>query len=334
MWNNIKNVQIFLQSIRPTPIQYSSQSQGFHENLTPVGKRWTFVLDCNVGLMWLAAFVQLTSRITEESAEETDQADILNMVLQYLFLAMYTLVLSASWTFRFRGPATIWMIENSYFLSSERKSADNYEEKRAEEILYGSALYGVVVVCFSGSFIHGAMPLITNSTPGHTIFKWIIPGGILKDMGMWYNVVCCSYMGFIGFVGVLPIIQALMFQCGFLYESQFTLKPVYGESCLTKAFAKYKTVYHQSFLFIQGYNRYGYVWFSGLMGSAFFLNVISTLICIRFHSVLHPLLLGFFVGFDVICGILTVMIHAISMLSSEEAAKFLGYWAPILFSRQ
>jgi len=101
------------------------------------------------------------------------------------------------------------------------------------------------------------------------------------------------------------------------------LKFGYGSHANLKLALK---IYKQSFLFIKEYNSFGIIFFPFIMTVGMSINIVTTFICIKFHSNL-PLLVTFaFGGFDSVCWILTVGLYAYTMASSEECDNFHEYW--------
>ncbi len=342
MWLTLLKVQKVIQQIRPLRIQYHENNGGFHETHTKTRKIISFLVDSNVLLIWIASLLCLKSVMTETPDPSVSvQQSILRMVLQVLVFGLFSLFLAAVYTFQSRGSTTVWMMTQAIGFYAKRERKHQKSQKTKKFSMFDLLLYGMVGVCTVGASTIPLMPVLSSNTPAHLILYTILPEPAiaqLKSVPFLVTIICCTYLAIFGYLGVVPVLQIFIYMCGVLYESTFMLKSTYIKGNLgflrLSSFPRNKSIFMQSFLFMQSYNDFGYVYFPLVIGTGFVVNVVTSLICIEFYAHLHPFLFACFAGFDFICAGLTLGINSFAMVGSEESDKFHRYWSVRLFTTQ
>lgn len=187
-----------------------------------------------------------------------------------------------------------------------------------------------------GSSTIPLMPVLCKNTPVHLILYTILPES--ASVPFLVTIICCTYLAIFAYLGVIPVLQVFMH----IHVRRPLRIYIYAkddfkaslEFVRFSSFCTNKLTFMQSFLFIQSYNDFAYVYFPLVIGTGFVVNVVTSLICIEFYADLNPLLLACIAGFDVICVGLTVGINSFAIFSSEESDKFHRYWRVRLFTRQ
>ncbi|CAL8147036.1 unnamed protein product [Orchesella dallaii] len=351
MWQALIRIQCALQRIRPLTIEYSLEDENFVKNIDSKTKLISNLVDFNLVLDMVASFYGLQLLLSnnekdascmkdEESTRSCILKMILNTVLQILFIGLYSLVLAGSWTIWKRTEDATWMMIQSKLLFERREREKKGKGKKSSRTftLFDFLLYSVVVIVLTGVVILSFIPLISENTPAHLIFKGILPSSLFPPGSIWLTILCVSYLAVTAFYGALPCMQVMVFMCAALCESQLVLRPSY-EKNWDKARKRFnfhhaKMLYFQNILLIRAYNSFGYVYFPLVMMTGFTINVTTSFVCLKFYKDLDSMLLLVFGGFDVICAFVTGTIHKFTMISTEEGKKFTEFWKGRLFGKR
>ncbi|CAL8090585.1 unnamed protein product [Orchesella dallaii] len=353
MWEALLKIQKVLQSIRPLKVEYEPK-RGYYENTSWSQKITSYLVVSNVSLIWLASGIGLKILSSDSPNDEfisvkdkhnNIQKKILNTVLHTLYLGIYSLLLAAVWTNSYRSTNTVWMMTQAKFLYAKREShpSTKTSNKKLPFDLFDMLLYSVVVICIFGIATLTFPPIITDNTPAHLIFKTILPKSIISAHSKWLTGLCCAYLGVVGGFGVVPVLQTFTFMCAVIFESQFVLRPSYQtpKQYYTAIFRMHKRVnfqegkllFSQNQLFVRSYNDFGDVYFPLVMTCGFCVNVVTSLVCIKFYEDLSIMLLLIFGGFDLVTVFVTIAIHSFCMAGLEEFGKFEKFWRLRLFTK-
>lgn len=344
MWEALLKVQKFIQTLRPLRIQYSCNKNGFHENHSQTRKIYSALIDTNQILIWLASWIGLNHALSKNNSSENQtsvQQQVLGMVVQVLYVGIFALVLASTWTFQFRGNATVWLMSQVENFNIQRKLENLNpinKTKKPNLDLFDIFLYGMVGSCAIGALIIGMMPLLTQNTPAHFILKRILlPENILSELSskpVVFTLICCAYLLIFGVFGTTSILQVLIFMCGILHEFTIILKPKNVKLFSGRRFFNAKQIYMKSYLFAEQYNMFGCVYFPVIITTGFVINVVTSIICIEFHSELPIMLVTCFAGLDVITWSLCVGLHSFAMVINEDGIKFRKFWKSRLIKRR
>ncbi|CAL8075466.1 unnamed protein product [Orchesella dallaii] len=334
MWEVLQKIQTGLQRIRPFTVEYSKKKSKFIEKITLQTKIVSILIDSNVILCLFATFYGLKLLLSEadKNKKSSDNLqNILNSVLHILYLGLYSLMLAASWTMWKRSKETLWMISmGKNFYEKRERLIKRVVKKKGKKTftVFDFLLCGMVVIVLFGASTAGLLPILTNKTPGHIIFGFIVPQSFIKEQSGWLTGLCVVYLGGVAGLAALPIMQILIFMCATLCESQLILRPGYGVSSVWKRldFHRARLLYTQAVLFIRAYNSFGYVYFPLVIMTGFTINVTTTFVCLKFYKDLAPMLLLVIAGFDIACVFVTAAIHSFAMMGAEEGDKFCGFW--------
>ncbi|CAL8075485.1 unnamed protein product [Orchesella dallaii] len=334
MWEVLLKIQAGLQHIRPFTVEFSKEKGKFIEHITLKTKIVTILVDSNI-IICLFATVYGLKILFSEGDKELNSSEalqnILNSVLQILYIGLYSLTLSASWTMWKRSKETLWMISmgKNFYEKRERLVKKVVKQKGKKSFnIFDFLLCGMVVIVLFGASTVGLLPILTDKTPGHIIFGFILPQYFVLEEPGWITVLCVVYLGGVAGLAALPVMQILVFMCATLCESQLILRPGYGIPSVWKRldFQRARLLYTQAVLLIRAYNSFGYVYFPLVIMTGFTINVTTTFVCLKFYKDLPPMLLLVFAGFDIICVFVTAAIHSFAMMSAEEGDKFCGFW--------
>ncbi len=196
---------------------------------------------------------------------------------------------------------------------------------RQNDILFELIVINIGSAMFVGLLNIAFSPVLCHVTPPHYLQAILYPN---QRFSYKFTGFCCIYIVTIGTFVVLKIGKLLFYICAALYESQFMLRTAYSPNSLEPPsnFQKAMHTLRQSYLFIKEYCTFGVAFFPFIMALGICVNIVTTLVCIKFHSHIPPILTLCFGGFDIATLVITIGLYGFSMAGPEEYDKFLVYW--------
>lgn len=359
MWNSLIRIQKIIQKLRPLRVIYNDGESGFSAN--PLAKKQfkMRLIDRNLGLLVIASIIGLKKVYsTTNSSSHTDpskvlspediklqtQKIVLGSVLFILYMTLFTVLLVATWSFKARTNSAVFMMNLARGLFVDRLQNPGKipgAPTKRESALFGFLLYNLLMVCFVGLAAVTVFPITSNNNPANVVLNWILPVNVYENRPNLVKFVSCVYIGICGYFGVIPVIQAFSYITAVLYEVKYILKRAYNNvnnenSCAQKlpnTFQYQWTIYAQNILFVREINQFGYFLYPGIMLTAFCINVVTTMVCMKFYQELPVLMFLLFLGFDAVVAVATVVIHSFGVVAKEESERFRMYWKPRLFSK-
>ncbi len=319
MWKTLLRLHRIMQKIGPHVIKYSKSKDLFYIHKT----KYTIIssiIELNVILVCLS--FSLGFKIKTSNTKSSIQFEILKYVFQSLVLALFSSGLVATWTFNRQSNASCWMMNTAQNFYRKRMGVGG---TRQNDILFeliviniGSAVcVGLLTVVFS--------PIFCQVTPPHYVHAILFPN---EGFSYKFTGFCCIYLVTVGIFVGMKIGKLLLYICAPIYESQFMLRTAYSLNPFEPPTNFQKAVHtqRQSYLFIKEFCTFGVAFFPFIMALGLCINIVTTLVCIKFHSTIPPILTLVFGGFDIAVLVITVGLYGFAMAGPEEYDKFLLYW--------
>lgn len=331
MWETFLKLQLFFQRYWNLPIQFSESEQIFHVN----PKRFNLsnrISDLASLAFWLASFLSLKSILSKHNEDHRNLEEVIRSCSLHLFyISVYAYLLGAIWTLKFKLDATVWMMSLAYRNGMERKRRLNRlgdNRYHRYDSFFEMGLYGVLSCATWTTLATCLVPLISKRNPVNFLLTTLLPPQITVYLGR-RALALISTMSLLifGALATISMAQFGMYQNAAVYEAVFVFKP---EELLHRKRSK-KLQYFGGFLFFSGMNSFGHLGVLLGLSSLFGMNVVSTLVCIRFFGRLHPIFLIGFGWMDVIVAFLTLYIHRILMMGQEDSYGFLREWERSLY---
>ncbi|CAL8090588.1 unnamed protein product [Orchesella dallaii] len=342
MWGALLTIQSIIQPLRPLRVIYSQETGTFYVNPAARKKLKLHLIDLNLLIIYISSGVGLheilsqeTDHLDPEAEKLQTQKAVLGAVVYVLFLGLFTCLLGISWTFKNRHNETVWMMSHAHSLHKERDSQPSGEstsQEKKEGALFSVLLYALLFVCVTGLLTVTTIPFASKNTPAHVIFTQLLP--FPKDSFV-FALVCAIYLGISGYFGVILVVQAFCYITAVLYEIKFVLKGGYHtvETRKDFTFKREWLAYGQATIFVREVNLFGFVFFPIIMIVGFCINVVTSLVCIKYYHQLPLPMLLVLLGFDGVTIIATLVTHNFAVVAEEESEKFKKYWTPRLVSR-
>lgn len=357
MWTSLIQIQKIIQKLLPLRIIFVDDKHGFSANFLAEKEFKMRLLDSNLGLIVIASIFGLKRVLssnknstqtglvlngTPDEAKLKTQKMVLGSVLFLLFLTLFVYCLVATWTFKHRTKNIIFVMNQARGLYLDRLKNPGRilgVPTKKESALFGFLLYNLMMVCFFGLLAVTLFPLASNSNPAYEVLTWILPQKIFHEIPSVIKIICCVYLFFSGYFGVIPVIQAFSYLAAFLYELKYILKRGYnynntlGCKKSLKSFYREWIIYAENILFVREINQFGIFLYPAVMLTAFCVNVVTTMVCMKFYNELPVPMLLIFLGLDAVSAIATVVVHSFGVVAKEEGERFRMYWKTRLFSR-
>ncbi len=356
MWTSLIQIQRILQNLRPLRVVFESKSS-FSGNHLAKKQLKMRVIDRNLFIIVIASIFGLrrvlktnissqqidkAKAVTPEDIKTQTQKMVLGAVLFILFMTLYSICLATTWTFKYRSKNAIFMMNQARGLYLDRLMNPGKipgAPTKRESALFGALLYTLMMTCFVPLIMVTVFPATSRDNPSHIICTWLLPANVIEERPILIKIFCCLYMGIFGYFGVIPVVQAFSFITAVLYEAKFLLKRgyKYGENVgiekHSNSLHRQWIIYAQNIIFIREINRFGSCLYPMIMLTAFCINVVTTMVCMKFYQQLSTLMLVLFLGFDVVVAVATVIVHSFGVVAKEESERFRKYWKPRLFSK-
>lgn len=350
MWSSLIRIQTILQNICPLRVIFCKDNATFSSNPlanTPLKMR---VVEFNISLVIISCIIGL-KRILDNSipldlpAEEIKirtQKMVLGAVLFILLMTLYSNGLTSVCTFKYRTTSAIFMMNQARGLFLDRLNNPNKilgAPTKRQSVLFGVLLYNLMMACLFALVMVTMFPVISHNNPANVMLSLLLPKNIFEGRPILIKIVSCLYMGISGYFGVFTSIQALSFIVAVLYEAKFLLKRAYNYDDnfavkkSTYTFHHQWIIYSQNIILIREFNRYGDFLYPGVILTSFWINVVTTTVCMKFYHELPSVLLFLFLGFDAVVAIATVVVHSFGVVAKEESESFRVYWKSRLFSK-
>ncbi len=282
---------------------------------------FSFLINFNVIISCLSFLIGFKVKISN-SNKGSIQIEVLKTVLQSLTLALFSIGLVATWTLTYRSTASCWMMNTARQFYRNRNGLGGTRQK---SLLFNLIVNNIASAVLVGLLTVAFTPAICHVTPPHFIHAILFPS---EHFSIPFNIFCCIYMVTTGVFIASRIAKLLFYICAILYESQLMLRTAYSPNPLEprSIFQKAVKTQHQSFLFIKEYCTFGFAFLPFIMALGICINIVATLVCIKFHFNLPPILTFLFGGFDIAALVVEVGLYAFAMAGPEESEKFVSYW--------
>ncbi len=362
MWNSLIKIQKIIQKLRPLRVIYTDDASGFSAN--PLAKKQfkMRLIDRNLGLVVIASIIGLkqvlssepdsnptnqSEKVSSEDLKIQTQQMVLGAVLFILYTALFIFLLVTTWSFKHRTNSAVFMMKLSRGLYLDRVRNPGQipgAPTKRESALFGALLYNLMVVCFVGLSAVTVFPITSKNNPAQVLLTWILPQHLIENRPGLIKILSCLYVGISGYFGVIPVIQALSYITAVLFETKFILKRAngydtnntdnkFGIQNQPNLFHRQWSVYAQNILFVKEINQFGHFLYPGIMLTGFCINVVTTMVCMKFYEELPVLMFLLFLGFDAVVAVATFVIHSFGVVAKEESERFRIYWKPRLFSK-
>lgn len=322
MWRHVIFLQSGMQRFRPFKILYSPEI-GFHENTNFKEKSFSFVLDLNLILLFVMSLIGFKSFLTDTPDKTNKQSVkrfILKGVLQLMFVGTNCAYIFAGWTIRYRYKETIWMLNQAYSFSRQRKPSIAQD---GHSSLFTLVTWSTVIAVAFACLISTLMPFVYNSTPAHILLSIFWKG---SGDNLIKTIACAIYLGTVTSFASILAASCLVYTCAGHFETPFLLTNPANYKANEFTFRKERLRYQAAYLFIRSFNTFGFTFWPVLMMAGFCINVASSFVCIKYHASLSAMLVGFFFGFDISVVVVTLGLHTFSVISLEASQKFLNHW--------
>lgn len=364
MWGPLFKVQNIIQKLRPLRVLYSPDL-GFHKKYITgkLLKRKLKLIDLNLFVVITACVNGLYNvlsgnkdtmpgNLTPAEQKLQTQKMVLGAVFFTLFLTLYWICLVASWSFRYRSTEAVFMMNEAYSLDQKRRQNPGkypVHPSKMERRIFGALLYNLVVACTFGLAAVTFLPLVSKNNPGHIVTDLLIPLEFLIEHPFLQRVIASAYLAIAGYFAVIPVIQAFTFITAVLYELRYILKQGYFQ-VVKEASQKFRNsgfltqsrfqsfygpwiIYAENVIFVSAMNRFGQVFYPGIMLTAFVINVVTSTVCIKFYHQLSGIMVALFLSFDVVVLIATWAVNSFAVVAKEESDKFCEHWMKRILSK-
>lgn len=325
MWTTLIKIHKTLQKIRPLRIIYNNQSGYFqHEKSHPILKGF---IDLNlfcilVFLCFRLALLQSSSPTSSQNKFES----IFHLSVLVVSIGLFSGGLATMWTFQNHIYSTIWVVNQSKTFNTQR-CGQSYAKRMNITTVFEFIVENIVVIVTAGAGTIALLPLIESKSPGQVLTELLpdlIPFKVQLELTITVGTVLC--MALFGLYTCIDVGQTLLFMCAVLHEAQFAIGKTYRHGYILEMFGDSKHVYQCSQIFMREYNNFGTVVIPLLMSVGMTINVAATFVCIKYHTNISLIMLGFLVGLDVTALILQSGIDTLAMTCPADGSKLKTYW--------
>lgn len=336
MWETLLQSHQFMQKIEAQGVKYSKTSDKFYIEHTSKDI-FSVVINLNNILICIAFVIGFKWESNTEGATSY-QLQILKTVLQSLNLGIFSIGMVATWTFSYHGDVSCSIMNQARKFYLQRNGLGGSP--------WNTLLFKLIVVNIVSSSL-AAMATITFTpfmckvTPPHLIYSMISPSSSSQPLSLKFTGFCCVYMATVAVFMTVRITKLLFYMCAVLYESQFTLISAYSSTHNVAGypshFPNFKSsikIYQKFFLFMTEFCTFGVAFFPLIMSLGMCINIMTTLVCIKFHGSISPILVLACGGLDFATLVITVGLYGFSVVGFEESEKFKGYWSRCRFLKK
>ncbi len=211
---------------------------------------------------------------------------VLGSVLYILYLSIFGIWLVSAWTLKYRTNSALFMMNQMLGLYVDRLRSPGKvpgaPSKRASTV-FCAVLYNLMMTMFGAYLAVTVIPVISRNNPGEVVLSWILP----ENYNETYlnKIFSCLYIGVSGYFGSIPLIQVFCYATAILFEIKYLLKRAYGGSGTSDSmFHRQWIVYSENILLVREINQFGSHIYPDIMLTAFSINVVMTMVCIKFLS--------------------------------------------------
>lgn len=359
MWSSLIRIQKLIQQLRPLRVIFTDD-QGFFENPAAKGNLKVRIIDRNLVLIVIASIIglkrvlgennptnQTSPDLTREQIKIQTQKMVLGGVLLILYTVIFLVLLVTMFSFKYRSNSGVFMMSQARALHLDRKRNPGKTQgagapTKRESVIFGALIYNLMTVCFVGLAALTVFPLASRNNPGRVILSWLLPENIMQGKPILIKLISCVYIGISTYFGIIPVIQAFSYMTAVLFESKYILKQAFNNLSVSftfnnrrsaETFCRQWNIYAQNVLYVRAINSFGHYFYPGTMLTGFCVNVVTTMVCMKFYEQLPAVVFLLFFGFDIVTAVATAAVHSFAVVAKEESERFRRYWKSRLFGK-
>ncbi len=334
MWETLLKTHLVIQKLEVHGVKYSKSSDTFYIEQTSKDRLSTVINRNNI-LICIAFLIGF--KWQGNTGESTSyQLEIVKTVLHSLNLAIFLLGLVATWTFNCHSDVSCSMMNQARKFYQQR---NGFGGSSWNTLLFQLIIVNIVSCVFAGLATITFTPFLCQVTPPHLIHSVIYPS---QQFSLEFAGLCCVYIGTVGIFIAIKIAKLLFYICAVLYESQFILIPAYSSTSQVAGypnsplpnFQNSIRIYQKSFLFITQFCTFGVAFLPLIMTLGMCINIVTTLVCIKFHGSISYILVFACGGFDFATLVITVGLYGFSVVGFEASEEFKKYWSRCQFLKK
>lgn len=334
MWETLLKSHQLVQKIEAHGVKYSKARDLFYLEHTSKNIFSTLINFNNI-LICIAFLIGFKWESNTGSSSNSYQLQILKTVIQSLNLSMFSIGIVATWTFNNHGDISCSIMNQARKFHRERngKGGSNWNT-----LLFKLIIINIVSSCLGAMAAIIFTPFLCKITPPHLIYSMIFQS---SSFSLEFTGFCCIYMATVGVFVCVKTTKLLLYMCAVQYETQFMLKSAYSYSNTVSGHSKnlpnFKSsikIYQKCFLFICQFCKVGVAFFPFIMALGMCVNIVTSLICIKFHGSIPAILVVAFGGLDLATLVVTVGLYGFSVVGLEESDKFKKYWSRMRFMKK